>query len=132
MVFFWSVKFGLDFPTLDAGYVKGVLVATVVLFGFLAGFFYSELKSDIGRNKKLTGSKLELNRSISKVEKLLVLEWFLLWILTLIIAFFILFLDTSSSFAKVISIIVPALVVFSIKVLYELDKVHGAEESAGI
>src|SRR3989344_559777 len=98
VIFFWVAKFGLDFPTLDAGLVKGVLISAVVLFGFLAGFFYSELRSDISRNKVLSGSKLELSKSISKVEKLLVLEWFLLWVLTLIIAFFILFLDTTSSF----------------------------------
>ena len=42
---FWFIKFYLKFPTAEAGSVNIILTVASILFGFLAGFFISELWS---------------------------------------------------------------------------------------
>ncbi len=54
---FWFLKFYLNFPSADAGVIGIILSISSILFGFLAGFFISELWTRYTEIRELQGSR---------------------------------------------------------------------------
>jgi len=54
---FWFLKFYLRFPVAEAGIVSTILTIASILFGFLAGFFISELWSRYAEIRTLQGER---------------------------------------------------------------------------
>ena len=55
---FWVIKFFFKFPSADIGIIGVILTVASVLFGFLAGFFISELWTRYTNIRELQGKRL--------------------------------------------------------------------------
>ena len=128
VVFIWAAKFGVDFPQLESDLVARVLVTSVVLFGFLAGYFLSEMYADRHIIRHLHGHGELERRRLYERERLLVLEWFALWALSMVITFAVLFLPITGFFTRLISILIPVGVAIAMKLIYDLELIREREE----
>jgi len=55
IIFFWFIKFILNFPSADIQIIGVILTVASILFGFLAGFFISELWSRYTQIREMEG-----------------------------------------------------------------------------
>jgi len=217
-ILIWFLKFYISFPEISSETINIILTVSSILFGFLAGFFiselwsrYSEIRSIQGirsskglnmikyaeyffGNERFKESFLKLTEKSSVVdeiaeweeghielpyyreieksftlikdddvktnkdllyfermlieydkyiettvrldilgkEKLLSSEWFMMSLLSLIIALCVLFINISNSFFQAVVLVFPVIIMLAMKIIYDLDTLGWSKESVSL